>query len=276
MSHRLNQALCALFDLLFAPFREANPWIGFAVVCVATAALMLLAYRYTSNQPAIRITKDRIKAHLLEVRLFRDDPGTVLRAQGLLILYNLKYLGHSIIPLLVMIVPLSLLLIQLDLRFGHRPLAPGESALVVLRLNPGLKPTTQEISLDSPSGVSVDTPPLRIDSLSEVDWRIRGVEPGTHTLRVRIGQEVFEKRLEARSGGLPALSPARPGDGWMDQLLNPAEPPLPPGSAATSIEIRYPGREMSVFGVHLHWMVPFFVLSIFLGLSLKGLFRVEI
>ena len=51
-------------------------------VSLLTALLMLFVFQLTSNQAGIRRAKDRIKAHLLELRLFKDNMRVTLWAQG--------------------------------------------------------------------------------------------------------------------------------------------------------------------------------------------------
>jgi len=275
MLHRFNQAVGALFDLFFFPFREMNPWVGFTAATLLTAVLMLLAYRFASNQRGIHLTKDRISAYLLEVRLYRDDPLTVLRAQALLLAYNLRYLGHSLVPFLVLMVPLALVLVQMDLRFGRRALAPSETAIVKIRLEPDRKPTTLSVTLDSTPGLAVETPPLRIDTEAEINWRIRAIRIGSHTLWAGVGAEMGEIQVEVYRAGLSLLPATRVRTGVIDQLLNPGLPPLPVSSAIRRMEVDYPARSMPIFGLKLHWIIPFFLLTFLLGLSLKGLFRIE-
>jgi hypothetical protein len=44
--------------------------------------LMVVVFRYTSDQKAIRLAKDQLKAHLLAVRLFQDQLPVVLSSYG--------------------------------------------------------------------------------------------------------------------------------------------------------------------------------------------------
>ena len=48
------------------------------LLSLITGLLMVLIFRYTSDQNAIRQAKDRLKAHLLAVRLFQDQLPVVL------------------------------------------------------------------------------------------------------------------------------------------------------------------------------------------------------
>ncbi len=72
------------------------------------------------------------------------------------------------------------------------------------------------------------------------------------------------------------LSPERVDSGFLSQLLYPAEPPLPSGSPVRAVHLSYPEREVSVLGHGMHWMIPFFALSIVFAFALRGLFKVTI
>jgi len=272
----INSALGGFVSLFLVPFRGMSPWVGMIVVSVLTALLMLAVYRWTSNQEAIHTIKDRIKAHLLELRLYKDSLPVTLQAQGRILRYNLRYLGHSLRPMLVMIVPLVLILVQLDLWFGYRSLQPGESALLKVHVRDQVQASQLEATLEAPDGVKVDTPAVRIDGEDEVDWRISGAKPGVHELQVRLGSESITKSIAVQQSALSRISPSRSGGNVLDRLLAPGEPGLAGSTQVKGVDVTYPGARLNAFGWHVHWLVAYFVLSIVFGFALKGLFGVEI
>ena len=271
-----NSAFGGIFTAMFYPLRSLSPWFAMVLVSVLTAMLMLLIYRTTSNQEAIRVTKDRIKAHLLELRLYQDSLATTFRSQGKILRYNMKYMGHAVWPMLVMIIPVVLILIHLDLWFGYRSLQPGETALLKVTLQEGAQPSRMEIAAEDGPGVAIDTPPLRLDSEAEVDWRVRAMQAGLHDVTIRVGGETVTKQVAVSARPLARISPVRVGPGFIGQILNPAEPVLPSASSVKSIEVVYPGSTMSLFGWNLHWLIVYFALSIIFGFGLKGFFGVEV
>jgi uncharacterized membrane protein (DUF106 family) len=270
-----NSGLGYLFNALLYPFRSLSPWIAMIVLSLLTAIAMLLVFRFVSNQAGIRSVKNRIAAHLLELRLYQDNLPVTLRAQGNILWCNVRYLMHSLKPMLVMILPLTLVIIQLDLRFGYRALDPGESVLLKVRLKEGHQPSLVAASLDPSSGFAIDTPPLRIDSERELDWRLRAVAPGKRELAIRVGEETLTKQIVIGRAEIAGVSLSRVDPRWLEQLLNPAERPLAEGSAVESIRIDYPSRSMNLSGWHLHWLIVYFALSVLFGFALKGVLRVE-
>jgi len=267
--------MTAIFDILLSPFSSLSPWYGIAAVSLVTGVVMLLIFRGTSNQRAIRRAKDRIRAHLLEVRLYRDDVRVLLRAQKDILLNNLAYLGNSLVPLVVMIIPVVLILVQLNAHYGYQPLRPGESAIVAAKFaRPGDLDACR-LGLEVPPGLRVETPPLRIPAQSEVDWRIGAERPGRYTVRIIVGEGSVEKEVVVGDTHT-RVSPERVGSGWWAVLMNPGEKPLPDTSAVCSITVGYQPASLPLLRWNIHWLVAFFVLSIAFGFALKGLFRVEV
>ncbi|OGL40733.1 MAG: hypothetical protein A2043_02325 [Candidatus Schekmanbacteria bacterium GWA2_38_9] len=271
----LNNFLNKIFDLFFSPFREVNPLWGLSIISFLTGIVMLIIFRYTSNQEGIKEAKEKIKAHLLEVRLFKDDMGLILNAQKNILKHNFTYMKYSVMPMLVMMIPVVLILIQLNFRFGYSPLKPGDDAIVVLNMNKGINVNGIEAKIITHPGIEVETPILRIDERKEVDWRIRAKEYGNFDLEFQIGGEKFHKSVKV-TDKLTMISPKRVSSGFFDLIFNPAEKPIKKNSVVESIEIRYSPTDLNVFGYKIHWLVIFFVLSIAFGFAFKGVFGVQV
>ncbi len=271
-----NTAFGSLFDLIFYFFQGMNPWVGMIVISFLTSLLMLAVYRFSSNQAGIKNVKNKIKAHLLELRLYKDDLATTFKAQGSLLKHNFRYIGYAFMPMLVMIVPLILIIIQLEFWFDYRSLHPGEQAILKVKLNDTYDPMDLDISLEPSPGIVIETLPVRIAEEKEVSWRLKATENGIHDLIVRANGEAIPKRVAVGGVPLAQISPVKVQKGFLDELLYPAEPPIPKDSPLQRIEISYPFERMGFFGWHLHWLIPYFALSIILGFALKGFFKIEI
>jgi hypothetical protein len=70
--------------------------------------------------------------------------------------------------------------------------------------------------------------------------------------------------------GVVRRSPIRVGGNLLDQLLYPAEPPLPGDSAIRSISLSYPEHDVDVLGWRVNWMIVFFVLTLVFAFALRG------
>jgi len=268
----VNKMITRSFDLLLTPL-SGHPWVGLIVISLFTGGVLLLVFRYTSNQRGIRRTKNRIVSHLLEVLLYRDEMSVVLRAQARLVVDNAKYLGYALVPLIFMIVPVGFLLVQTDLRYGHRPLRVGEKTILAVRLAPSVD--LDSVSLSTPEGIAIETEGLRIPALHEVDWRVRAVTSGRHELGIHIGDQEFSKQIIV--GDVSGrISQARVNSGLWERFLNPGETPIPEGVPARSATIAYPSAELEAFGRPMHWVWPWLIISMIFGYALKGPLRVQV
>lgn len=268
-----NLALTRVFDLLLAPFRGLDPLWGLAAVSLVAGVLLLWLFGKTSDQARIRDVRDRIRGNLIGIRLFGDDLGILFRLQLRIFRQTLTYLRHASVPMVVLLVPVLLILVQLNLRFAARPLEPGESAVLTLRLRQG-SALAPDVALETPAGVVVETPGVRIPSLDEVSWRVRAERPGRHELTLRAGGASVTKDLVA-GGAWSSVSTLRTA-GFIDALLNPGEPRIDGAGPIASVELAYPPLALSLFGFGVDWLLFFFVASLLSGLAFRRLLGVEI
>jgi len=271
----LNAILGAVFDAFFAPFASLGPWPGMIAISAVTGILMLLIFKKTSNQEGIKKAKNLIKARLLEIRLYQNDTGRSFKALGAILGANFRYMAYALKPMLVMIVPVLLVLAQINLRYGAASLPPGGQAVVKLILASGTGALETPISLEAESGLTVETPPLRIAEEGEVDWRIRADAPGRRLLIFDIGGTTVEKIVSVGQSQ-PAKVPTLRSRTFLDLVLYPGEKPLPKNGPAASIAVIHPPQRLPLFGGGVHWLVAYFVLSLAAGFALKGVFKVEI
>src|SRR5215467_7232834 len=100
----------------------SNPHAALALVFLLSLVigfLMVVVFRSTSDQKAIRTAKDRLKAHLLAVRLFQDQIQVVLISYWRIVRSTANYLRLGFMPLLYVSVPLVVLIAQVDRYLGY-------------------------------------------------------------------------------------------------------------------------------------------------------------
>lgn len=272
----LNSSVGNIIKVLFLPFSSFNPWVAMLVISLLTAVLLLLVYKKTSNQAGIKQVKNRIKASLLEIRLYQSDFRTQLRSQKQLVAANLRYLLYNFRPLLVMLLPIFLLLAQLNLWFGYRAISSGETFLLKVRFIKAVDMEKVNLELETPPGLSVETPPVRIIDLREATWRLKLQEQPGQPLIIQVNGERYQKEIPRGGRCLSRISTVRVRRNFWQELLYPGEKPLPGDSLLSRIGLSYPEQRLELLGLSFHWLVAYFLLSVILGLGLKGLFRVEI
>ncbi len=273
----INSVLRVFFDAVLYPFRGLPAIAGLGVVSLLTAIGMLIVFKATSDQEKLAVVKRGIHACLFEIRLYNDDLRAILAAQGRMLRLNLAYLRLSLVPMLWMILPLALVIAHLEFHYAYQGLRPGSTALVKVEFRNDRAPAPElprpSATLTAPDGLRVETPPVWIPSLSEMVWRIAAEKSGDYDLTVGVGPETETKSVRV-TGAVVRRSPVRVRPDLLDQMLYPAEPPLPEGSAIRAITLTYPAAEVVLLGRGFHWLLVFFALSILFAFALRGRFKV--
>jgi hypothetical protein len=243
------------------------------IVAALSGVLMLWIFGKVSQQDAIRQVRERIRGNLFGIRLYGHDVRVVLGLQSRILWDTLVYLKYAIVPMLVLLIPVMLILAQVNRRFSLGPLPPGQATLVKVQLEDGVLPD-RTVTLRTPAEISVETPAVHILSEREVAWRIRAEKSGHYLLKVHVANTEVDKLLwvGAGWGAVPALRTSHAGQA----LLYSGEPPIQSGIGIAAIEVLYPSLSLSLFGWQAHWLILFLLLSLLMGLACKRLLRVEI
>src|SRR5215470_14811800 len=99
-------AICTfLFGLIYAPLKWLGPFWSIVVISGLAGILMVWIFGKVSNQDAIQRTRNRLSAELIALRLFKDDLRVFFGIQGQVLVWTLKYLRHSLVPMLILMVP---------------------------------------------------------------------------------------------------------------------------------------------------------------------------
>ncbi|MGC8644372.1 MAG: hypothetical protein ACP5XB_31300 [Isosphaeraceae bacterium] len=242
-----------------------------------TGALLLLVFKHTSNQAAIKRVRAQISASTLALKLFKDSAAVALRAQGRMLWGAFQLFFLAIVPMLVMMVPVVLILGQLSLWYQARPLSVGEEALVWVKVNDFDFLEGRPVNLAPTDAVEVTAGPVRVHSKREIYWNIKAKEPGNHLLEFTTDNGLGPsgtKRL-AIGDGFMRLGRLRPGWHWEDVLLNPSEAPFPPGFPIQSIEVDYPARDSWTSGTN-SWIIYWFGVSMIAALAARRVLNVNL
>lgn len=264
-------ALLRVFVSSFASlFGALNPLVGLSIASVLIGIAMLWVVGKTSNQPSIVRAKKRMQARLLEMRLYRDEPGILFRAQGHLVLENFRYVGHMLRPALFLALPMVLLYSHFDAVYGRRPLQVGEHAL----LSVDTLLSGSDLRLSGSNAVAVDSAPVRSMAASQVVWRIRVTGTGQADLALQTPDGKISKSALV-ADGLAYVSAARAASWWQRLLLAPGESGFE-SESVRSVEIDYPPRQIGVAGWDTHWVIWFLIISLLSAYLLKGFLGVAL
>jgi len=250
-----------------------SPLAIVVVLSLVVGLVMVVVFGYTSDQKAIGVAKDQLKAHLLAVRLYRDQIPVVMGSYGKILRGTGRYLKLAFKPLLYVIIPITLLIAQIDRYLGQAPIPVNAPFLLTVQLdgNAGLN----DVTLGLPPEITITAPPVHIPAAHEIVWRLAGSKEGKYEVKVAAAGQSATKCV-CVGGDLPRLSIVRLRGRFWRRMFSSAEPALPENSPMESISINYQDRNIEIAGYGMNWIWLFFILSMIVGFIFKELLGIQI
>ncbi len=240
----IQRFITASFDLLLQPLE----WVGmeFALIVVSGVfgVLALLIFKHISSQASIRRTKDLIKGHMIEIRLYQDDLGLVTRAIGKVLWHNMRYVCLNFGPFVPLAIPFALVAGQLVARYAFDPMPVSEAAPLELAGGGNTLSLAwsgnEDVRVSFPEGVVAVSPLTQVAEQGRAFQEFVVSAPGHHEITLeRAGvsttKHVWAGERPVEGHRYPAIQPLRTSN-W-EQILWPAEGAL---NSWQRIEFRYP------------------------------------
>lgn len=282
----LNHAVNALFDVLLWPFDQLGRPAALVLASGVFGVLALLAFKHVSPQRAIKAAKDRIKARLIEIRIYQDDLRLVGRAILGVLGRNLQYLGLNLLPFVPLAIPFVFVLAQFVVRYGFDPVPlhasserwlAGAGTTISIELKREHAADVRELTIGYSEGVRPVSPLVRVPSEGRAYQEIAVSRDGEHEIAIRIGSAPVEtKRLVAGDAHVRAVQGSR-GSGVIDAWLWPAEDGFDATSPLARVSFDYPDSDLGWLPGGPGGVVIVFLVSsmLFGALAIKPL-RVQI
>jgi hypothetical protein len=247
----INSAMTALFDALLTPLEAVGPEFALIVVSGIFGILALVVFKQISSQKGIKATKDKIKGHMIEIRLYQNDLGLVSKAIGKVLGRNLQYVAFNFGPILPLIVPFTFLAAQMVVRYGFEPakvqqgseLLAGEGLTLKVELSPDRKGEASKVEILLPDGVEPVSPLVRVPAEGFAYQEVVATRDGSFDLVIKLGDHQEIKTLWAGDTSPRTLQPERTGS-FLYSFLWPAEDSLPSSSGIARVWFVYPESDL--------------------------------
>jgi len=250
-----------------------SPLAIVVITSLVVGLLMVVLFGYTSDQKAIGIAKDQLKAHLLAVRLYRDQIPVVMGSYGKILRGTGRYLKLAFKPLLYVIIPITFLIVQIDHYLGAAPIPPNAPFLLTVHTTGSV--TANDVTLDLSPEIAMTAAPVHVPFDNEVVWRLIGSKDGKYEVTINASGQSATKTVCVGTD-LPRLSAVRLRGQFWNRMFSSAEPALPENSPIESISINYPDRNIDMAGYGMNWIWLFFILSMAAGFIFKELLGIKI
>jgi uncharacterized membrane protein (DUF106 family) len=264
----------AALDEPFAAFVFGNSPLAIVIVLsVVIGLLMVVIFGYTSDQKAIKVAKDQLKAHLLAVRLYRDQLPVVMGSYGKILRGTGRYLKLAFKPLIYVIIPITILIVYVDRYLGSTPIAVGSTFLVTASTSN--LDALDKVTLEAPPEIAITAPPVHVPAENEVVWRLVASKPGDYEIKLVEDGQSMTKSVSI-ADGLAKISTQRLRDRFWERIFTSGEPALPSAGSLKSISIGYPERKIDIAGYGMNWIWLFFILSMIAGFAFKEILGIQI
>ena len=170
---------------------------------------------------------------------------------------------------IVLALPLGLLLLHMEARYGLDPLPPNEPVLVQVDLADGVDGTKLEAKAAQPGTLRVTAPPVYVADENRVFLRLAVTEPGEHALELVLGDSQVEKRISAAPGAV--MAPTRASGAALLWTIG-AEPPVDPATGITAISLPHPTSERTWLA--MPWWGFWLLIAMVAALALRKTFNV--
>ena len=231
--------------------------LSLAVVSAACGVLALWIFAHTTDLAAVRTSVKRVQAHLLEFRLFYDEPRLIWDAQKAIVRENVRFLALVTPAVIILAIPTWWLLVQLDAVYGYAPLSLDQASVVTVQLNHPVADVAA--TLQVPPGISIETPPVRSLADRQISWRIRPLRPVRGSVRVSLHGAAIETAIAAARRSIFLRRRVGPLLHWRGDIA--------------WIEVDYPKADVSIAGIALPWIAWFVLISTLSAIVFRRLLR---
>jgi len=156
-------------------------------------------------------------------------------------------LAHTLPPLVVIAPFAALTIVHLNEFFSRTALEHGGPTVLTVRLRSSI----DRVSLEVPSWIQVDSPPVHVPAANEISWRIRARAASVGLMKLSAGNEFVTKEVDARPA--PRYFAKARAASFAGSLLHPAEARLPAGPIE-SICLSQAPSAISFGGLTMHWI----------------------
>jgi hypothetical protein len=284
----VHRFLTALFDVVLTPFELLGDVVALVLISGVFGILALLLFKQISWQAGIRATKDKIKGHMIAIRIYQDDLAIVFGSVVKVVLRNFQYLALNFGPILPLFAPFVLVAAQLVVRYGFDPLPvvseaeadamlPGRGTMLEVRMKAGRGDEVAALAVQLPAHLKALSPLARNarDGIAVIEFA--PIAAGTADVRFLVdGTPAGTKSVTAGSVHPRYMQPERVSSFWSSWLW-PAEPTFSSESPIDSVRFLYPDRDLAylpdgAFGV----LLTFFLASIVFGIAVLKPLNIQI
>jgi hypothetical protein len=243
-------------------------WTFLVISSSVSGVAFALIFTRLISPDTMRTIRKEIVGHVLEIRIFRDDFRVFTDAWRSIFRLSLRYLGHILPQCCLLVLPVVIIYWLLDPYLGHRPLLPGEQAILSLVGRVDALPERREVLLTSGGGKMENfrvTKELIIPEKGEVSWRVTALGDVSGLVGIRVDDVNVSARLHMGRGLERVIEKADLSGSLWRSLIYPLDGEKR-GAWSGFLQISYPERHYRFLGFQFHWFLWFSFITLLTAL----------
>ncbi len=198
----LDPAMNAAFGWLL----NLPPFWGIAILCFILSLLIVVIYKFTTNQSVMKALKEELKVLQKEMRELRSDPSKMMEVNKKAMEANMKYMSHSFRPMIFTFIPVILIFGWLNGHLAFEPIMPGQEFSMTVQFASGANGV---ITANTPDGMDIISDANRTVTDGSAIFTFKAPQEGTYDVTFDFNNQTYIKEVDvtqARKYAAPILS----------------------------------------------------------------------
>lgn len=252
----LNGFLTKAFDIILMPLELLGDEMALILLSGIFGVLALVVFKYISSQSGIKSAKDKIKGHMIAIRLYQNDLVVVGQSIVKVLLRNLQYVLLNFGPFIPLAPIFGFVVAQTVVRYSFEPLEvvtaqeadsmlAGQGTMFSIEFKDDRESRAKaaELEIIWPEGLQAQSKLVRVPSRGLAFQEFVAVAPGDYEVQMKIGDSIVTKTVSAGTTELAYLQPERVS-GAMMAMLWPVEDTFPDESPIAHAKFAYPESDL--------------------------------
>ena len=190
----LNGLLTKIFDVILVPLEFMGNEMALILLSGIFGVLALVVFKYISSQKGIKAAKDKIKGHMIAIRLYQNDLVVVAKSIAKVLLRNLQYVSLNFGPFIPLAPLFVFVVAQTVVRYGFEPLhvvtveeaqvmLPGQGTMLQIEFKDDDRSKAGELEIVWPEGLMPTSKLVRIPSQGKAWQEFVAIAPGDYEVQ---------------------------------------------------------------------------------------------
>lgn len=182
-----------VMDFLLGWVLNLNPFWGVLILSFILSLLIVLIYKFTTNQDLMRSLKTEIKDLQKQMKELKHDPGKMMEVNKKAMEANMKYMSHSFKPMLFTFLPVILIFGWMNTHLAFEPIMPGQEFTMTVLFEKG---ASGNITINTPDGITLTGDSMRLITDGNAIFTLKATKDGLYAVNFGFGGKQHVKEVE--------------------------------------------------------------------------------